>query len=343
MRIEVEKIKNVSETLFAAFGLSSKDAEIAAACLIEAELAGISTHGISMLPSHIKKLANGYNVKATLEIERSTVSFSVCNAHNGIGMVSAWKCTELAIEKSSESGVHVVFCHGANTFSAAYCYAKYLVDNKRIGFVCCNSPAQMAPFNGVEKLLGTNPLAIGIPANSEEPYILDMATSAVAKSKINQALYAGEKIPLGWATDMNGNPTDDPKAAVAGLILPMAGPKGYGLSMAIDILSGLLSGAAYLDGVGRFYSKDNDCMDVGHMFVAIDPIVVYGENFFDKMDDYLHRIRGSKSRNQNPVFAPGDLNSLYKKEALQSGLEVSETLKEEINKLLVEIGSTVRV
>lgn len=343
MRIEVGKIKNVSETLFKAFGLSAKDAEIAADCLIEAELAGISTHGISMLPAHVKKLINGYNAKAKLEIERGTASFSVCNAHNAIGMVSAWKCTELVIEKSSESGVHMVFCHGANTFSAAYCYAKHLAENKKIGFVCCNSPAQMAPINGIEKLLGTNPLAIGIPANSEEPFIFDMATSAVAKSRINQALYAGEKIPFGWATDINGNPTDDPQAAVAGFILPMAGPKGYGLSMAIDILSGMLSGAAYLDGVGRFYSQNDSCMNVGHMFVAIDPTVVYGENFFDEMDDYLHRIRASKSSNRNPVLAPGDLNSLYKKGALQSGLEVSETLKEEINKLLGEIGSTIKL
>lgn len=343
MRIEVDKVINVSEILFKAFGLNAKDAEIATNCLIEAELAGISTHGISMLPAHVKKLINGYNAKAELKIEKDTVSFSVCNAHNGIGMVSAWKCTELAIERSTKSGVHIVFCHNANTFSAAYCYAKLLVDNRKIGFVCCNSPAQMAPFNGVEKLLGTNPLAVGIPANNEEPFILDMATSAVAKSRINRALHVGEKIPFGWATDINGNPTDDPQVAVSGLILPMAGPKGYGLSMAIDIVSGLLSGAAYLDGVGRFYSKNDSCMNVGQMFVAIDPAVVYGENFFDKMDDYLHRIRSSQSSNQMPVFAPGDLNSSYKKEALQLGLEVSETLREEINILLGKIRSDVRL
>lgn len=325
--------------LFETAGLTLNSATIVTDCLMEAELAGISTHGISMVPVHVKKCKEGYNLSAELEIEKGTDSFTVCNANNAIGMLSAWKCIKLAVDKSEKSGIHMVFCNHANTFSAAYCYAKYAVEHGKIAFVSCNAPAQMAPLGGKEKLLGTNPIAIGIPAGKEAPFILDMATSAVAKSKINQALHNGvERIPLDWATDINGIPTDDPKEAVKGLVLPMAGPKGYGLSMAMDIVSGLLSHAAFLDNVGRFYSDDNKCMNVGHSFIVIEPKLVYGNNFYEQMDLYLERVRNSEAVEGGEVLIPGDINLRKRREQMQSGIELPNHVFFELNELLEKCG-----
>lgn len=342
MLIKVDRLEYLLAQLFHCHGLSEEDSVIASKCLITAEMAGITTHGIEMVPAHIQKCDYGYNTKAKLKITKTTEAFTLCDADNAVGMVSAWKCIQLAVEKAEQSGMHAVFCHNANTFSAAYCYAKYAVEHGKIAIVMCNSPAQMAPLGGCEKMLGTNPLAIGVPADRGKPFILDMATSAVAKSKINQALHNGqEKIPFGWATDQYGKPTDNPKEAVAGLILPMAGAKGYGLAMAIDILSGILTKAAYLDGVGRFYSPDNRCMNVGHTFIVLDPKQIYGSDFYADMDAYLDRVRTSKGVDGQQVLVPGDLNVNRCEKCILEGIEVKQNVVEKLNPLLQEIGKSI--
>lgn len=215
MRIDVLSFQESLARIFQKSGLTKDDSILAAEGIIEAELAGITTHGVEMIPAHINKIKNGYNKSASLLIIKDSPALTVVDADNAFGIVSAQKCIRLAVEKCKESGIHVVFCKNANTFSAAYTYVKYAVEHNMIAIVGSNAPAQMAPIGGTEKLLGTNPLAIGIPARKENPFILDMATSAVAKSRINQAFHRGDaSIPYGWATDINGHPTNDPKDAV---------------------------------------------------------------------------------------------------------------------------------
>lgn len=334
-RVNVQKLRQVLTSLFAHHGLSASDADIVTDILLETELCGISTHGLSMVPAHIKKLDAGYNRNAVWCIEHGTASFSVCDADNSIGMLSAYRCMNLAIEKARTSGLHMVFCHNCNTFSAAYYYANMAAEAGMIAIISSNAPTQMAPYGGKEKLLGTNPMAISVPTDKEAPFIFDMATSAVAKSKINDAFHSGEaKIPFGWATDIEGKPTDDPAEAVRGLLLPMAGPKGYGLSMAVDLISGLLSGASCSDKVGRFYSPDNRCMNVGQSFAVIDPRLVYGESFYQAADDYVKTIRSSMSATDCPVRIPGDRNRAKREEALKNGLLLSDRLISDLNALI---------
>lgn len=337
MRVAVRDVSEALIGLFNDVGVKHDDAKIIVKCLVGAELAGLYTHGVRMAADHVRKFETTYNKAGELIIEKATASFTVCDANNTNGMLSAWKAMEIAIEKASKTGLHAVFCHNANTFSAAYLYANQAVEKGMIGIAFCNSPAQMAPFGGKEKILGTNPVAIGIPGKAEQPFVLDMATSAVAKSKINQAFFNGEeKIPFGWATDSEGIPTDDPKEAVKGLLLPMAGPKGYGLAMAIDIISGLLSHAAYLDRVGRFYSKDNVGMNVGHVFMVLDPTMIYGEDFYDNIDAYLKRVRESQSTTEKPVLVPGDINRICEREIYEKGIDLPEKEVNDLNQLLIK-------
>ncbi len=333
--LEASELRDYVFRLFLSAGLKEGDAAIVTDILIDTELDGIGSHGISMVPAHVKKLIFSYSLNASLTMEREGAAYAVLNANNMMGILSAYRAMEITIEKAKSAGIAIVLCNHANTFGAASYYVKMAVKNRLIGTAMCNAPAQMAPLNGMDKLLGTNPIAIGIPGNKEAPFIFDMATSVVAKSKINEAIRKGErKIPTGWAADMDGMATNDPIEAVKGFLLPMAGAKGYGLSMAIDIIAGVLSGAAYSDEVGRFYPVENGCMNVGHAFVVLNPEIIYGEDFFSRIDLYLHKIRSSRGIEQKPVTVPGDINRKAHEDFLKYGVIIDDGVLTEIKSML---------
>lgn len=282
-------------------------ADIVADALATADLYGITTHGINILPAHLDRIKRGgYNLAPDFVTIRETAAFAVIDGDNAMGFVSANYCMNYAIEKCKKSGIYHVFSRSNNTFGAAFYYPLKAAERGMIGFVCCNSPAQMAPSGGKEKMLGTNPFAAVIPVPGKDPIIIDMATSVVAKSKFKEYKERGKLLPNGWALDKDGNPTNNPDAGIQGLILPMAGYKGYGITMLIDILSGVMSGAAYLNKVGRFYSEDCSSMNVGYYFVAIDPKVVIGEIYSEIINDYVYRLRNSESIKGERIRLPGD-------------------------------------
>ena len=302
-------------------------AKILAETMIEADMRGVHSHGISVFPAYINKICgNGFNLTGKSSILKKTGAFAVVDANNQFGMVSANECMTLAIEQATSSGIYTVFCRNANTFGAASKYAKMATDKGMIGICLANSPSAMPAFGGSKKILGTNPFSIGFPAHREGPILIDMATSIVAKSKINDARKQGTTIPLGWAVDENGQPTTDPSEAIKGMVLPMAGHKGYAIAMAIDIIAGVLSGAGYLNRVNRFYSDTNECMNVGHCFIVINPIDIFGDDFYASMDEYIAEIHKSGEN----VFYPGEMENQMMK--LSNGISV-ELSEETVNAL----------
>lgn len=328
--IPYAELKELCQQKLERNGLNREDAETVAKCYATADLYGVSSHGVAILPSHIKRIQRGgYNLAPKIQVEKSTSAFAVINSDNAMGPISASFCTQKAISLATSEGIGVVFTHHANTYGPAFIYALAMAEKGLIGITCCNSPSAMPAPNGKEKLLGTNPLAIVIPSKSGTPIIYDIATSIVAKSKINQIRIAGGTIPEGWALDKNGIPTTDPTAAIEGLVLPMAGFKGYGLAMMIDILAGVLSGAFYLNRVNRFYSDNSACMNVGQFYMAIDPVTVLGANFYEIMRDYISTIRSSEKIDQTKSIAlPGDdriQNIQYNR---SNGIDISEELYE---------------
>ena len=336
--IKAEKIRNVLIELLIKLGLKENDAQTIMDCYIEADLCGVRTHGINILPAHIEKIINNsYNINPNLEIEREGVSFSVINGDNSIGPISACYGMNLAIKEAKKKGAYFVFGKNNNTLGPAFYYNNLALKENMIGITITNSPAAMAPTNGKTRLFGTNPIAISIPAKNEKPIILDMATSTVAKSKIKQALEENKKIPLDWATDINGNPTDDPEEAIKGLLLPMSGYKGYGLAMIIDVISGLLSGAEFLNRVGKFYGNDK-CMNVGYTFIALDPKQIYGEEFYEEMDNYIRTIKNSESVEGKKIMLPGENRIDQKTESLENGIEMDEQLIQKLEQILQEYG-----
>lgn len=290
-------------------GVPNNQAEVVADCFATADEYGVTSHGINVLPSHIDKVLNpngGYNLTPCLEIIRETPSFAVIDGDNAMGPVVADYCMNYAVEKAREVGVFHVFSRNNNTFGPAFYYPLKAAEKGFIGILFSNTPAQMAPFGGKEKMLGTNPFAVVVPVPGSDPIIVDMATSVVAKSKFKQYKEQGKLLPDGWALDVNGFPTNDPDEGMRGLVQPMAGFKGYGIAMLIDIISGLLSGAAFLNKVGRFYSDEGKCMNVGFCCIAMEPHMILGEEYDKIINDYVATLRNSERVGESPIVLPGD-------------------------------------
>lgn len=295
-------------------GVRDCDAEIFADCLVTADEYGVTSHGAAILPAHLDRIARGgYNLRPTFRVLRQSAAFAIIDGDNAMGPASAMFCMEYAIEKSRESGIFTVFGRNNNTFGPAFYYSLKAAEKGCIALICSNSPAQMAPVGGAEKLLGTNPFAVVIPVPGEDPIMIDMATSVVAKSKFKEYKLAGKPLPEGWALDINGQPTTNPDEGMAGFVLPMAGFKGYAIAMLIDILSGVLSGSAWLDKVGRFYSETGDSMNVGFYMTVIDPAVVCGEEYNKEIKEYVSRLRNAKTAEGKKISLPGDDRMYYKK------------------------------
>ena len=296
-------------------GASAHDAKIVADCLVTADEYGVTSHGTAILPSHVDRIKRGgYNLSPEMKIVRETSAFAVVDGDNAMGPVSAMFCLDHAMKKCRESGVYTVFARNNNTLGPAFYYSLKAAEQGCIAFICTNSPAQMAPVGGCEKLLGTNPFSTVIPVPGEDPIIVDMATSVVAKSKFKECKSAGRPLPEGWALDEGGNPTIDPDEGMRGLVLPMAGFKGYAISMLIDIFSGVLSGAASLDKVGRFYSEDVSSMNVGFYMTVIDPTLVLGEDYGKEIREYVRRIKESKPVAGGTIALPGEDRIKHKKD-----------------------------
>lgn len=333
-RISIEKLKKIVFELLVANQLPIEQAEVVADCFVEADAYGVSTHGVSVLPTHLDKLrSGGYNIAPSLDIIKEGGAFAVIDADNAIGAVSASFSMKYAVKKCKQTGIFTVFSRNSNTYGPAFYYPLLAAQSNLIGITFCNSPAAMPAWNGREKLLGTNPFSVVIPCKNKGPIIFDIATSKVAKSKINEARIRNEQIPDGWALDANGNPTTDPIEAIKGLMLPMEGHKGYGLALTIDVLSGVLSGAAFLNGVGKFYSEDNKCMNVGQTFIAIDPMQIYGDEFYDTMDTYVDTVHKSQALNNQIVRVPGENKLLMKKNSVKNGINIDINILESLNLL----------
>lgn len=335
----VDELKKKTVCLLMKYSLSREQAKCVADCFVTADACSVKTHGLAVLPAHIKKLNDGaYNLNPSLEAEKATNAFALINSDNAIGPYSASFCMQYAMNKAKKEGVFTVFSKNCNTYGAAFYYTYLAARQGLIGITFCNSPAAMAAWGGNERLLGTNPLAVGIPGKKEGPVLYDIATSKVAKSKINKARLENKEIPNDWALDENGNPTTDPIEAIKGFVLPMAEHKGYGLALILDMLSGMISGAAFSTGVNKFYSKDNVCMNVGQTFVAIDPKIVMDEDFYNLTDEYIRKIHSTGSAKGERVAFPGEHKLEGLKTSLKNGIFYDDSVEASLEALFDEIG-----
>lgn len=335
-RYDWKKLQDFCANVFSAAGVKKEVADVVADSLIQADLRGVESHGVVRTAIYLKRIEQDMiDPFAEVEIENESVATALVNGKNQFGSVVGTKALEVAIKKAKENGAALVGVKGSNHFGTGAYYALKAIEQEMILLVVSNASQTMPPTGGIRPFIGTNPLAVGVPAGKEEPFIMDMATSLVARGKIIVAAQKGESIPLGWAIDKDGNPTTDAEAALEGSVLPMGGPKGYAISMFIDILAGVLTGAGFGKYVNNMYENWEEPQNVGHFFIAIDikkfiPI----ELFKQRMDQYICEIKAEpKAPNVEEIFIPGELEHRKVIEKKTNGIELPLKVVQELQKI----------
>lgn len=322
-------LRDSAAAVFSALGLPPEAARAVAAALVDADLRGIPSHGVLLVPMYADRMRAGSVTTATqAEVVVDLGAIAVLDAADALGVLTGDQAMALAIEKARSLGVGVVAVRHAFHFGGAFRYVQAAIAAGMVGVAAANTRPLMPAPGGAKAIVGNNPLAIGVPHTDGEHLLLDMALSEAALGKIRLAAQEGREIPPTWATDSDGVPTTDPAAAIAGLLLPAAGPKGYGLALMLDVLTGVLSGGSYGDGVRGLYADvavPNDC---AHLFVAIDP-AAFGDPaaFTAGVRDLAAQVLASPtSAGVDRVLLPGQLEAERAARATADGIAVPETV-----------------
>lgn len=326
MKISSKNEYKLVKEILKKLGVSEEDSNIVAEATLDADLKGFTSHGIGRFPQYINGIkAETISLDTNISIEKETPAIALINGNDGFGQAIAYKAMQLAIKKAKDIGIGCVGTHNGNHFGVTGFYSDLAIKENVIGVVIANTEPAIAPLGAKKPLIGTNPVAIGIP--SEKTYIaLDMATSASARGKLLEAKRKGEKIPPNVALDMDGNPTTDPEEALNGSILPFGMHKGYGLAFMIELLAGPLVGAAYGTKVTGTANHDINCTK-GDLFIAIDPSkFVDFETFENEVEDFVGEVRSS-----GDTFVPGDLEVKKISEAEKNGIKIDPELYNQIN------------
>ena len=328
MAYSVDALKGFARDVFALAGMTGADAGVMADCLVRAHLRGFDTHGLGCIPLYVENLMDG-RVKARPDIQieqRSPWALRV-DADNGMGHVAASRTMEAVLASVRRIGIGIGSVRNSNHLGAACLYPLMAVKKGYIGLAMVNSSVHVTPWGSRDKLFGTNPIAIAAPARNHPPFVLDMATSAAARRKFRLALELGEPIPEGWAVDADGVPTTDPATALAGAALPVGGAKGSGLGMAVEIMAGVLSGAAFAGEVRDLFSNQERPVNSGNFLMALNVEAFMDRAEFEaRMDTLIERMKALEAApNFDEVRFPGERGARLEAERLANGIPLPES------------------
>jgi LDH2 family malate/lactate/ureidoglycolate dehydrogenase len=312
--------------LLAAHGLPEADAAIVAACLVSADLRGVDTHGIARLPGYLDRVRRGLiNPRPALVPQRVTPVAASLDGQDGFGFVVGMRAINEAMAMARDFGIGIVSVRRSTHFGMAASYVLRAIEAGFIALVFSNASPAMPPWGGREGLLGTNPFAAGAPGGTLAPFLLDMSPAVAARGKIRRAERHGETIPLGYALDAQGQPTTDPKAALGGVVLPIGGYKGSGLSMLMDIFGGVISGAGFAGAVADQYKVFDRPQDVGHFFLAMRAnLFVPESDYRARMDTLVQRVRDCpKAAGFDEILIPGEPETRHEEERRRTGIPYS--------------------
>jgi len=321
-------------------GVPDEDASIVANVLVDTSMEGIDTHGISRLPIYLTRIQNGrINPRPTIKVNGTAPSLANVDGDNGLGQLVAVRSMQSAINLAGETGVGAVAVKHSNHYGASSYYCKMASSSGMIGMAFTNTPSGIPPWGGKKAYFGTNPIAFAFPGK-DQPVVIDMSSSTVARGNIIMAAKEGNPIPEGWAIDSEGLPTTDAKAALEGAVLPMAGPKGYAMALAVEILSGILSGSAYGPRVGWIYDESTEPVDIGHFFIAIDIGKMMNlSDFLSRLDHMAGEIKSSpKATGVEEIYLPGERRTINAQKRKTAGLPISDQLLSELNGLARDLG-----
>jgi LDH2 family malate/lactate/ureidoglycolate dehydrogenase len=352
MRVPSSTIERQLVLVFEAWGMSEAHAHTTAAMMVETDLRGVDSHGISMLPTYDQEYRNGrLNMRPVFKIVREGLATALIDADASLGHPVSVHAMNLAVDKCLTSGVAVVSVVNSHHFGAAGCYARIAAERGVIGMVTsATRGVTMVPTFAAEPVLGTNPLAFAAPARRNPPFQLDMATTTVAAGKVKVHRLNHRPLPPGWVVDGQGAPVTDaaeafryvferPEGGITPLGGPQSGHKGYGLAMMVHILGGTLAGAAFSPIRNRTQGP-SDPHNLGHFFLALDPRAFREPGAFeedlDQVIDVLHGAR--RADPSQPVLVAGDPEMATRQERLQAGVPIPDDLMDQLRAVVSRAG-----
>jgi LDH2 family malate/lactate/ureidoglycolate dehydrogenase len=336
-----ERLQAFTSRALLEVGLPEADAETCARLMVRADLFGADGHGVFRLPQYVRRIrAGGVNVRARPRIEREAAGMALVDGDNGMGHVVMSYAAQKAIEKAKTAGAAWVGVRASNHAGPAFLYASMPLEHDMIGvYLAVGNANHMAPWGGIDMLLSTNPIAIAVPG-SEAPIVLDMATTVAAYGKVKTRAQRGEAMPEGWMIDHAGKPLTDPKRAGEGLLLPIGGYKGYGLSLMFGLLAGTLNRAALGSQTIDFNADDTSVTNTGHAILALS-IAAFGEvaAFKREVDRVAAELRASRLLpGVERIWLPGEQSRRKFAERSREGIPVPAALAESLARLAADLG-----
>lgn len=346
VRVDPESLSRTTAAVFGALGFSPGAAATIAESLVDADLRGVHSHGVMLVPLYAERLRRG--VLTTNEQARTVAdsgATAVLDGGNAAGQLVARQGMALAVAKAAEHGIGAVGVRHSNHFGAAGAYAIQAADAGCLGIATSNTTPLMPAPGGAERVVGNNPIALAAPSAGAPPLVLDIALSAVAGGKLRYAAHAGQRIPDTWATDPDGRPTTDPAEGVRGMLLPLGAHKGFGLALFVDILCGVLIGGAWGSGVRSLYREMSAPNDCGHFFLALD-IEAFGDRaaYDGAIGALTAAVRGAaRAPGVERLYVPGEIEWEAADAARRDGVELEEGVLAELEELAAQMGAASHV
>ena len=337
IRVDPEALHSFCNRVFQKVGMSAEDAELAAELLVEAELRGIDTHGVMMLPGYARNLQEGiFNPQPNIRVVKESSFHALLDGDFGLGHITSTKAMQLCIERAQLHGFGMAGVRNSTHFGAAAHYTLMAARQNLIGFACTNAPPLIPPPGSNVRTHGGNPMSYAIPAGQEASLVVDMSTLVRSFGRVGNYRREGRTLPLGWALDEDGTPTQDPTRAVMGVPFGEDGHKGFALTLVMDALAGVLTGSDY----ATTFTPGASTRGCGHLFMAIDPeLFMPLEEFTQRMDESLLAVkRAPRLPDAEQIYLPGERGFNRAEERSRMGIPFLPSHYETLEELSVAMG-----
>jgi LDH2 family malate/lactate/ureidoglycolate dehydrogenase len=343
-RVAFEGLRNFCTQAYVKAGVPPDEAGIVADLLVRSDLRGVESHGVTRLPIYIQRLQKGYvRAKCQITAVKEKGPTALLDAHGSMGHMAAYRGMEKAIQKTEEHGIGFVSVKDSGHFGIAGLFPMMALKKDFVGYVVSNSAPMMFPWGGKQRIIGNNPLAYAFPAEKCLPVVLDFSLSVVSSGKLILCRKKGEKIPLGWAVDKEGVPTEDPYEGYegGGSLAPVGGHKGYGLVLVHEMLTAVLSGGKWTRNIKSLYEEDpSRIQGTCYSFMALDPECFVGREEFKKnVDRYIKSIKESaKAKGAQEILVPGEPEYRTEQKLLKEGIPLAPNTVNELSALGDSLG-----
>ena len=340
--VALAELKEFIARALASVQVPSEDAVQVAALMVEADALGSNAHGVFRLPQYVDQIqSGGINPRPSIRILNDKPGAALLDGDNSLGHLVMKRATELAIEKARQCGVGWVGTRHSNHAGPAQLYPRMAAEQDMIGlYFCVGNANLLPPWGGTEVLLSTNPISVAVPALKHPSIVLDMATTNTAFGKIRLKAQRNEPMPEGWMIDRQGNPLTDPKRASEGFLVPIGGPKGYGLALMIGLLAGTLNGAAFGRDVVDYTKDSKTPSNTGQVIMAVDIAAFADVHAFKQGVDSMWDVMKSSPTlpGVEDVRLPGERTAHVYQERMANGIPLGAELRKALDELADRLG-----